>query len=115
VSARDGAYNSADGQEFDARPTALRTILSMAAPKIRADYEQLKAVSGRLGRQAGSTRQTLQTVQQQLDTLQGGDWVGQGATAFYQEMGGQVLPTLKRQAPPARSKLRPLSTRLWKP
>jgi WXG100 family type VII secretion target len=39
---------------------------------------------------------TLQSLQQQLEVLQGGDWRGKSATAFYQEMDGQVLPSLKR-------------------
>jgi WXG100 family type VII secretion target len=51
-----------------------------------------------MGSQATNVRQTVQALQQRLETLQGGDWLGQGATAFYQEMGGQVLPTLKRLA-----------------
>ena len=29
-------------------------------------------------------------------TLQSGDWVGRGATAFYNEMDSQVLPALQR-------------------
>ncbi len=33
-----------------------------------------------------------------MDTLQGGDWVGPGATAFYAEMNGDVLPSLNRLA-----------------
>src|SRR5436309_5817893 len=70
----------------------------MAPPKVRAHYDQLKAVAGRFGSQAQSAHQTLQFLQQQLDVLQGGDWVGQGATAFYKEMGDQVMPTLRRAA-----------------
>ena len=58
----------------------------------------MKSVAGRFGAQAAAARQSLQTLQQRLDVLQAGDWLGQGATAFYQEMGGQVLPTLKRLA-----------------
>ena len=70
----------------------------MAPPKVRADYEQLKNAASQFGGQAQAARQTLQALQRQLEVLQGGDWVGQGATAFYQEMGGQVMPTMKRLA-----------------
>jgi WXG100 family type VII secretion target len=70
----------------------------MAAPKVRADYDQLKDTAARFGGQAQAARQSLQALQQAVDVLQAGDWMGQGATAFYQEMGGQVLPTLKRLA-----------------
>ena len=68
----------------------------MAAPTVRADYEQLKEAANRFGGQAQAARQALQSLQRGLDVLQNGDWVGQGATAFYQEMSGSVLPTLKR-------------------
>ncbi len=70
----------------------------MAAPKIRADYDALKQVAASFGGQAQATRQTLQALQRQVEVLQGGDWIGQGATAFYQEMGDQVMPTIQRLA-----------------
>ncbi len=38
----------------------------------------------------------LRALKQSIDGLQGGDWIGQGASAFYAEMGGQVLPSLQR-------------------
>ena len=70
----------------------------MAAPKVRADYEQLKSAASRFSTQAQAARQSLQALQREIDVLQGGDWVGGGAAAFYQEMGSSVLPTLKRLA-----------------
>jgi WXG100 family type VII secretion target len=70
----------------------------MTAPRVRADYDSLKQVAASFSGQAQAARQTLQSLQSQMDTLQGGDWIGQGAEAFYQEMGDQVLPTLKRLA-----------------
>lgn len=70
----------------------------MAAPTVRAEYEQLKEAAKRFSSEAQAAQKTLQSLQRELDVLQGGDWVGQGATAFYQEMGGQVLPTYKRLA-----------------
>jgi WXG100 family type VII secretion target len=70
----------------------------MTAPKVRADYDQLNAMSASLGNEAQATQKSLQALQSQMDVLQGGDWVGQGATAFYKEMGSQVLPTLRRLA-----------------
>ena len=33
-----------------------------------------------------------------MATMQGGDWIGQGARAFYQEMEQEVLPSLQRLA-----------------
>ena len=70
----------------------------MAVPKVRADYDQLKAAAGQFGGQAQAVASTIKALQRDLTVLEGGDWLGTGATAFYQEMGGQVLPTLKRLA-----------------
>lgn len=70
----------------------------MPADKIRADYDQLKTVAGTFGGLAQDTRQTMQSLKQPIASLQGGDWVGPGATAFYLEMSGQVMPSLQRLA-----------------
>ena len=70
----------------------------MTAPKVRADYDQLKSAAGRFAAQAQAAQQFLGAIQGALAPLQDGDWVGLGASAFYDEMGGQVLPTLKRLA-----------------
>ena len=68
----------------------------MAVPRIRADYDQLGQVAQRFGAAADSAGSTLQALQQTLQVLESGDWVGQGAKAFYQEMGQSVLPSFKR-------------------
>lgn len=70
----------------------------MPARRIRADYDSLTKVSQSFGRQATATKQTIQKIQQCVSTLQGGDWIGKGATAFYREMEGEVLPALNRLA-----------------
>lgn len=68
------------------------------AVRIRADHDQLKQISQNFERQANNTRQTLQNLKQNMETLQNGDWIGKGATAFYQEMGSSVLPAIQRLA-----------------
>ena len=70
----------------------------MTAPKIRADFDQLKSAAGAFAAQAQAAQQFLGAIQGALAPLQDGDWVGLGASAFYQEMDGQVLPTLNRLA-----------------
>ena len=70
----------------------------MTAPKVRADYQSLQQVAASFGAQSDAARQSLAQLQRQMVVLQGGDWVGQGATAFYQEMDDSVMPTLKRLA-----------------
>ncbi len=70
----------------------------MPATRIRGDYDALAQISQIFARQAEEMQRTVQRVQRQKDTLQGGDWVGKGATAYYHEMDGEVLPSLKRLA-----------------
>ena len=68
----------------------------MAARIIRAHYDQLTQTATRFGQQAGEARGLLQRLRRDLDLLQGGDWLGQGAQAFYAEMNGQVVPAVQR-------------------
>jgi WXG100 family type VII secretion target len=64
----------------------------MAAPKVRGDYDQLKQIAQTFSQQADTVDATITDLKGKLDTLQGGDWIGEGANQFYQEMESQVLP-----------------------
>ena len=68
----------------------------MSAPLIRADFDSLAKISQIFGRHAAEIQQSNQRIQRQVDTLEGGDWIGKGANAFYREMGTEILPSLKR-------------------
>ncbi len=68
----------------------------MSAPKIRADYEGLQKIAQSFSAEASQIAATTKSVKTLVDTLRGGDWVGPGATAFYQEMDASVLPSLNR-------------------
>lgn len=68
----------------------------MATPIVRGNYEQLSRVAQTFSRQAETCQQTLRSVQQVKNVLQNGDWVGQGAAAFYSEMDSALLPALTR-------------------
>jgi WXG100 family type VII secretion target len=68
----------------------------MSAPTVRSDYDQLKNVSHSFSSQSEVLNGMNQNLQSCMDTLQGGDWMGQGAQAFFKEMDDQVMPTLKR-------------------
>lgn len=70
----------------------------MPAPKIRTQYDQLGDIARTFGEQAQAWQQTLRSVTQTMEVLQNGDWIGAGATAFYKEMGAEVLPALRRLA-----------------
>jgi len=68
----------------------------MSAPTVRSDYDQLNTVSQTFSSQADTLNSMIQNLKQCVETLQGGDWIGQGAQAFYQEWSDQDLPTLQR-------------------
>jgi WXG100 family type VII secretion target len=68
----------------------------MSAPVVRSDYDALTRVAQNFGKNAAETQQSLQRLRSQMDVLQGGDWVGPGATAFYREMNADIVPTLAR-------------------
>jgi len=70
----------------------------MPATRVRADYDSLTQISKSFGRHAAATQRVIQKIQQCMGVLQGGDWIGQGAKAFFKEMEGEVLPSLRRLA-----------------
>lgn len=70
----------------------------MKTCRIQADYEQLRQIAQILAQQATTCQQTTQSIQTHKATLQNGDWVGQGAMAFYAEMDTSILPSPKRLA-----------------
>jgi WXG100 family type VII secretion target len=68
----------------------------MAARIVRANYDDLAQVARIFSQHAALTERTLQDLRRQLETLRGGDWLGQGANAFYSEMDSEMLPTMGR-------------------
>lgn len=68
----------------------------MPGSRVRADYDQLAAISRSFQGEADATQRTLQDLRARLQTLEGGDWVGRGAKAFYGEMNDSVVPALTR-------------------
>ena len=68
----------------------------MGATVVRADYDALTRIANKFEQEAGASGQMLRSLRGQMQTLQGGDWVGKGANAFYAEMSGELLPALQR-------------------
>jgi WXG100 family type VII secretion target len=68
----------------------------MPAPRVRSDHDALKQIAQQFGQQAESTQKTQQNLKSRMETLRGKDWVGKGATKFYNEMDSSLFPTLKR-------------------
>ncbi|MBL8097321.1 MAG: WXG100 family type VII secretion target, partial [Anaerolineales bacterium] len=64
--------------------------------RVRSQHEELKQIAASFGREAEATARSLAQLRRQKDVLQGGDWLGQAARKFYDEMDGSLLPALTR-------------------
>lgn len=63
---------------------------------IQVDYEQLETITQRFTALSEDIQTVQRTMQQRVDALIHGGWVGRGSTAFYNEMSDDVLPALAR-------------------
>ena len=68
----------------------------MPAPQVRSDYDQLQIIQNTFNAQADAVSKMNHSIKGHMDTLQGGDWIGEGARKFYSEMNDQVMPSLNR-------------------
>lgn len=64
--------------------------------EVKADYDQLEQVAQGFSNQAQNTEDLIQKLQSSLDPLQDGGWIGRGSDAFFDEMGGEVMPAVQR-------------------
>lgn len=70
--------------------------MAIAMKLFRLDYDILKNIGGSFRGQETAVQQTTQKLSSVIEQLRGGDWIGEGATAFYNEMDGEVIPAMKR-------------------
>jgi WXG100 family type VII secretion target len=63
---------------------------------IIVNYEAMKKFQNSFRGQETATQQTIGKLTKVIEQLRGGDWIGEGANQFFQEMDGQVIPALKR-------------------
>jgi WXG100 family type VII secretion target len=68
----------------------------MSANIIQVNYDELKKIAGIFDHESADIQAHYRQLNQHLEGLRGGDWVGQAATAFYSEMDGWLLPSLQR-------------------
>jgi WXG100 family type VII secretion target len=68
----------------------------MSAPKVRAHHEELQKISGSFSSQSSAIAGINGKMNSAFQTLRGGDWIGKGANAFFKEMEGEVMPSMKR-------------------
>ncbi len=64
--------------------------------RVRGNHDELKQIASSFAHEAEATARTLAQIRRQKDVLQGGDWAGQAARKFYDEMDSSVLPALTR-------------------
>ena len=68
----------------------------MPSPKVRVDHDALQAIARTFGQGADATGKMLRQLKSAMGVLQSGDWIGQGASKFYEEMNSRVLPAVQR-------------------
>lgn len=68
----------------------------MPAPTVRADYDQLKNIQSTFQKEAEDIDRMIQNLKSAYDPLRQNDWIGPGATAYFNEMESSVFPSLRR-------------------
>lgn len=66
------------------------------ADVVQAQYEQLEEIARRFEAQAEAGQAMQRMLQQRVEALQGGGWIGQAANTFYTEMEDILWPGLTR-------------------
>jgi WXG100 family type VII secretion target len=67
----------------------------MPSEKVRSNHDELGKITQSFKAEADRTQQMVQSIKSAYDPLRGGDWIGKGATKFFQEMEGDVFPHCK--------------------
>jgi WXG100 family type VII secretion target len=70
--------------------------MSSMVQLVLVNYEMMKKFSNSFQGQGAATQQTIQKLSKVIEQLRGGDWIGEGANQFYNEMDSEVIPALKR-------------------
>jgi WXG100 family type VII secretion target len=63
--------------------------------KIKIDYDFMPKIQGSFRAQGEATQKTIGNLSKTIEQLRGGDWFGEGATAFFNEMDSQIIPSMK--------------------
>lgn len=64
--------------------------------RVRASYNELNDASRRFAAQSEAIAASLNQVKNSMAPLEGGGWIGEAASSFYNEMNGDVLPAVDR-------------------
>jgi WXG100 family type VII secretion target len=66
------------------------------AEHVEINYETVQGIRSTFAQQSQDITNMYQKLAGQADTLRGGAWVGRGASAFYGEFYGEMLPAVQR-------------------
>jgi WXG100 family type VII secretion target len=70
----------------------------MPAVIIRCDYDGVKQMGQMFRKNGSEIAQVNKKVKAAQEALEGGDWIGQGAKAFYNEMNSEINPAMRKLA-----------------
>lgn len=68
----------------------------MSAPHIRCDHDQIQKMASQFSAQSSAIAGINRKLKSAQATLEGGDWIGRGATQFLKEMNNEINPAMKR-------------------
>jgi len=68
----------------------------MPSDKVRSDFDELSKIGQLFNAQSSAIGGVNRRIKSAQGTLQGGDWIGEGAKKFFAEMEQQVNPSMKR-------------------
>ncbi len=63
---------------------------------VRASHDELPKIAKRFGSESAQVKATIDRLKRVIQVLEGGDWVGEGANAFFNEMRSVVMPAMLR-------------------
>lgn len=63
---------------------------------IKVSYEAMQKFQNSFRGQETAVQQTTGKLTKVIEQLRNGDWIGEGATAFFNEMDSEVIPAMKR-------------------
>ena len=67
----------------------------MAANRVRSQYDALEQIERSFTQEQAAIARIRGELERHKDVLEGGDWQGRSARAFYAEMNGSVMPAVK--------------------
>jgi WXG100 family type VII secretion target len=68
----------------------------MPSDKVRSDFDELSKIGQLFNAQSSAIGGVNRRMKSAQGTLEGGDWIGEGAKKFFAEMEQQVNPSMKR-------------------